>query len=188
MLAVARQVALSEGLPIEFYLHSLEDGLPFAAQQFDLLVCALTLSHVPHLSHALEECARVVQPGGYLLITDFHPDHIRYGWRTAFVRDGVKYYLPTVGYTRRDYLEAITASGFVILQVLESLVGDMPEGMIPEEMRASTRISRSVWESLPSGPKISTRAAWHLFSQGKRGSKPETAIPSTIHVPFDRYR
>jgi malonyl-CoA O-methyltransferase len=109
--------------------------LPFAAQQFDLLICALTLSHVPHLSRVLEECARVVQPGGYLLITDFHPDHTRYGWRTAFVRDGVKYYLPTVGYSRADYVEAITASGCVILQVLESLVGDMPEGMVPEEMR-----------------------------------------------------
>jgi len=135
MLAVARQAAQREGLPIAFHLHSLEDELPFADQQFDLLICALTLSHVPHLPGVLEEFARVAQPKGFLLITDFHPDHTRYGWRTAFQRDGIKYQLPTVGYTREDYLEALAASGWTILEVTESLVGEIPEEMIPEEIR-----------------------------------------------------
>jgi ubiquinone/menaquinone biosynthesis C-methylase UbiE len=135
MLAVARQAAQREGLSIDFHLQSLEDELPFASQQFDLLICALTLSHVHHLPEVLGEFARVAQPKGFLLITDFHPDHIRYGWRTAFQRDGIKYQLPTVGYTREDYLEALTASGWTILEVAQSLVGEIPEGMIPEQMR-----------------------------------------------------
>jgi 2-polyprenyl-3-methyl-5-hydroxy-6-metoxy-1,4-benzoquinol methylase len=50
MLAVARQVAQSEGLPIDFQLLSLDDGLPFEANQFDLLICALMLCHVPDLA------------------------------------------------------------------------------------------------------------------------------------------
>lgn len=75
MLAVARQAAQRKGFQIEFHLLSLDDGLPFEADQFDLLICALTLSHVPDLAHALHEFARVLQTGGHLLITDFHPVH-----------------------------------------------------------------------------------------------------------------
>lgn len=93
------------------------------------------LSHVSELNHAFQEFARVLQEGGYLLITDFHPDHILYGWKTAFRRAGVIYHLPTMGYTRDQYLEAITASGLTILEVTESLVGEAPEGYLPEDMR-----------------------------------------------------
>lgn len=135
MLAVARQAAQREGLPIDFRLLSLEEGLPFEANQFDLLICALTLCHIADLVHALQEFARVLQNGGHLLITDFHPVHTTYGWRTAFKRAGVTYHLPTVAHTRDDYLEAIRASGLTILEVAESLVGEMPEGYLPERMR-----------------------------------------------------
>ena len=111
MLAVARQAAQREGFPIDFRLLSLDDGLPFEAQQFDLLICALMLSHVPNLTQVLQEFARVLQNGGHLLITDFHPVHTIYGWRTTFKRAGVTYNLPTVAYTRDDYLEAVRACG-----------------------------------------------------------------------------
>ena len=138
MLAVARQAAQREGLPIDFRLTSLEDSLSFEACQFDLLICALTLSHVPDLAGALHEFARVLQDGSYLLITDFHPVHRIYGWNTAFRRAGVKYRLPTVGHTRDDYLEAIAASGLTILEVMDILVGEAPEGYLPEEMRRTS--------------------------------------------------
>lgn len=135
MLAVASLTAQREALPIDFHLLSLDSGLPFAAGQFDLLICALTLCHVPDLAHTLQEFARVLQDGGSLLITDFHPNHTLYGWRTAFRRSGVLYHLPTVERTRDDYLEAIQACGLTILDITESLVGEIPEGYLPEEMR-----------------------------------------------------
>ena len=135
MLAVARQTAQREGLAIDFRLHSLEHDLPFETYRFDLLICALTLSHVPHLSHTIREFARVLQNGGYLLITDFHPVHIIYGWKTAFRREHVTYQIPTMGYSRDDYLKAITDNGLTILEVTDILVGEAPEGYLPEEMR-----------------------------------------------------
>jgi ubiquinone/menaquinone biosynthesis C-methylase UbiE len=135
MLAVARQAAQLEGLPIDFRLLSLDEDLPFEANQFDLLICALTLSHVPNLAHVIQEFARVLQNGGHLLITDFHPVHTIYGWRTAFKRAGVTYRLPTVGYSKDDYLDAIRACGLTILEVAESLVEEVPEGYLPEEIR-----------------------------------------------------
>ncbi|MGO8949118.1 MAG: class I SAM-dependent methyltransferase [Ktedonobacterales bacterium] len=135
MLAVARQAVQREGLSIDFHLLSLNNGLPFAADHFDLLICALTLSHVPDLLHVLEEFAHVLQSGGHLLITDFHPVHSVYGWKTEFTRAGVTYHLPTLPYTRDDYLEAVTRSGLTILEVAESLVGEVPEGYLPADMR-----------------------------------------------------
>jgi ubiquinone/menaquinone biosynthesis C-methylase UbiE len=134
MLAVARQAAQRDGLPIDFQLASLDDGLPFEARQFDLLISALMLSHMPSLAHALREFARVLQVGGYLLMTDFHPVHSIYGWNTAFRRAGVKYRLPIMEHTRDDYLEAITASGLTILEVMDIPVGEAPDGYLPEEM------------------------------------------------------
>lgn len=134
MLALARQAAQREGFSIDFRLLSLDGGLPFEANQFDLLICALMLCHVPDLAHTLKEFARVLQNGGHLLITDFHPIHSIYGWRTAFKRAGVTYQLPTVVHTRDDYLEAIRGSGMAILEVAESLIGEMPEGYLPEKM------------------------------------------------------
>lgn len=135
MLVVASLAAQREVLPIDFHLLSLEESLPFEAGQFDLLICALTLSHVPDLARALQEFARVLQDGGFLLITDFHPVHTLYGWKTAFRRAGVTYHLPTVGHTKNDYLETIRACGFTNLDVTENLVGEVPEGYLPEEMR-----------------------------------------------------
>ena len=77
----------------------------------------------------------VISIGLSVRFTDFHPVHTIYGWKTTFKRAGVTYHLPTVAYTRDAYLEAVTASGLTILEVAESLVGEVPEGYLPEEMR-----------------------------------------------------
>jgi ubiquinone/menaquinone biosynthesis C-methylase UbiE len=135
MLAAARQAAQREDLSIDFRLFSLADDLPFEDHQFDLLICALVLSHVANLAHVVQEFAHVLQNGGHLLITDFRPVHTIYGWRTSFKRAGVKHCLPTIGYTKDDYLEVIRACGLTILEVAEGLVGEVPEGYFPEEIR-----------------------------------------------------
>ena len=126
MLAVARQTAEQEGLSIDFRLASLDDGLPLEANQFNLLICALMLCHVADLAHAMREFARVLRPGGYLLITDFHPDSVSYGWRTGFQQIGVKYRLPNILHTRNDYLEAIKSSGLTFLQAIDLPLRALP--------------------------------------------------------------
>ena len=49
MLSVAERAAARESLAIEFSRTRLEDGLPVDSNAFDLVVCALTLCHVPDL-------------------------------------------------------------------------------------------------------------------------------------------
>lgn len=46
--------------------------LPLPDDAVDTVVCALALSHVPQLSPVLGEFARVLRPGGHLVISDAH--------------------------------------------------------------------------------------------------------------------
>lgn len=133
MLAIAQQSARDADLSINFQLASLDNGLPFASGQFDLVLCALMLCHIPDLVQAVQEFARVLRPGGHLLITDFHPDHIVYGWRTQFVQEEVIYRLPDVPHTREDYFQALTKNGLTLLTVHDCAIQETPAGYMPEE-------------------------------------------------------
>lgn len=131
MLVVAQQAAQNERLSIDFRHASLNEGLPFTADQFDLLICALMLCHVPNLADVVKEFARVLQPGGYLLITDFHPDSVSYGWRTGFQQTGVRYLLPNMLHTRNDYLQALAANDLTLLKVIDLPLRALPARSYP---------------------------------------------------------
>jgi SAM-dependent methyltransferase len=74
MLAHARR-RVPEG---EFHLAEL-DRLPLADDSVDVIVCALALVHVPHLHPVLAEFARVLRPGGDLVISDLHHELVTRG-------------------------------------------------------------------------------------------------------------
>ncbi|GHO92612.1 hypothetical protein KSF_026600 [Reticulibacter mediterranei] len=133
MLTKAQQKAQQEGRQIDFHLASLTDGLPFATGQFDFLINALMLCHLPDIAGAIHECCRVVQPNGYLLITDFHPDAIDRGWRTAFSYADSNYTLPNTPHTRAGYLQALTNEGCTIHQVIDIPVRTIPPGYAPDD-------------------------------------------------------
>lgn len=130
MLNVARRTAQAAGLrDIGFAQASLGDGaLPAASGRFDLLTCALVLCHVADLKAAIQECARLVRPGGHLLFTDFHPAAIAWGWRTAFTEPGARYSLPNPGHSREDYLRSLRDAGCVLLDVQDIALGGEPYG------------------------------------------------------------
>ncbi|TCO55943.1 class I SAM-dependent methyltransferase [Actinocrispum wychmicini] len=62
----------------EFLLGDLRQ-LPVADAAVDLVVCALALTHIPTLKPALAEFARVLRPGGHLVIADMHPERVAQG-------------------------------------------------------------------------------------------------------------
>ena len=67
MLAHARR-RVPDG---EFHLAEL-DRLPLPDDSVDVIVCTLALTHVPRLEPVLAEFARVLRPGGDLVISDLH--------------------------------------------------------------------------------------------------------------------
>jgi SAM-dependent methyltransferase len=74
MLALARR-RVPDAQFLEADLHT----LPFPDAAFDVVVFALAASHVPDLVPVFTEFARVVRPGGTVLVSDVHPDQIRRG-------------------------------------------------------------------------------------------------------------
>jgi SAM-dependent methyltransferase len=52
--------------------------LPFGDDQFDLAYSFKVLAHVPDIDRAVREAARVIRPGGHLLLEFYNPWSLRY--------------------------------------------------------------------------------------------------------------
>lgn len=50
-------------------VHGSADALPFPDASFDTVLCTQVLEHVPKPDAVLEECARVLRPGGTLIVS-----------------------------------------------------------------------------------------------------------------------
>ena len=135
MLSIAKRAAAKELLPIQFMHSPIGRGISVPSDSFDLVVCALTLCHVPDLREAVKEFYRALAPGGHLLITDVHPDFISAGMPTQFVEEGVTYHLPNQPHTRDDYLQAVADVGLDISRVLDIPGREVPGGFINPFMR-----------------------------------------------------
>ena len=96
-------------------------ALPIASASADLVLCALTLGHIRDRTAAMREFARIVAPGGTLLLTDFHPAAAAQGWRRTFRRDGQVYELENYTYTV-DQLR--TATDLELAECAEATIGE----------------------------------------------------------------
>ncbi|WP_198153847.1 class I SAM-dependent methyltransferase [Catenuloplanes japonicus] len=133
------------------------EKLPLPDESFDLVVCALALSHLPSVAPAVGELRRVLAPGGRLIVTDIHPviallhgqalfKHPAGG--LAFVRNHVHW--------ASDYLTAFRAHGLDVRSCQEPLfAGPLPPGgyeeRIPDAAQAAWQGTPSaiVWEAVP---------------------------------------
>ncbi|CAN5381599.1 class I SAM-dependent methyltransferase [soil metagenome] len=75
MLAIARRRVAELGSKAEL-LQGDAEHLPFDAESFDTVVAQLTLCSIPHNDVAIREMARVLRPGGSLLLID----HVGSSW------------------------------------------------------------------------------------------------------------
>ncbi|HLK72692.1 MAG TPA: class I SAM-dependent methyltransferase [Streptosporangiaceae bacterium] len=110
MLAHARQRVPGAG----FHVAEL-DRLPLPDDCADVIICALALEHVPRLEPVLAEFARVLRPGGDLVISDIHPEHLTRG-SAMTVRGpaGEPRIAPTYRHQLGDYLRAALRHGLQV--------------------------------------------------------------------------
>jgi SAM-dependent methyltransferase len=66
------------------------DGLraPFRTGCADVVVSTLALGHMQPVGAAMAELARLAAPGARVMVTDFHPDALRRGWKRTFHSHG----------------------------------------------------------------------------------------------------
>lgn len=97
-------------------------ALPIATSSADFVLSALTLGHVRDYAAAMNEFARILEPGGVLILTDFHPSAAAAGWRRTFRRDGLAYELENHPYTLEQLRGA--AAGLIACECAEATIGE----------------------------------------------------------------
>ncbi|QPC80572.1 methyltransferase domain-containing protein [Phototrophicus methaneseepsis] len=70
MLAAAKSHILEQGITNVSFEEADAEKLPFEANQFDLVTCRIAPHHFPKAGQFVKEAARVLKPGGLLLIED----------------------------------------------------------------------------------------------------------------------
>lgn len=70
MLAVARRLAGERGLSNVTFQEADVRSLPFADASFDIVTCRTAAHHYPDLRAPVREMARVLRPGGRLVVSD----------------------------------------------------------------------------------------------------------------------
>jgi SAM-dependent methyltransferase len=115
----------------EFHLAAL-DQLPLPDDSVDVIVCALALVHVPRLQPVLAEFARVLRPGGDLVISDLHHELVTRG---SVIKARGPAGEPCIAATYRhrlgDYLRAALNLGFHVRRC-EEPGASQPTGPLPE--------------------------------------------------------
>jgi ubiquinone/menaquinone biosynthesis C-methylase UbiE len=77
MIAYARRKAAGRSLSVDYRLGVVEQ-LAFPDRSFDVVLCTWMIHHLPNddKRHGLSEIARVLKPGGRLLLVDSHLDDL----------------------------------------------------------------------------------------------------------------
>lgn len=90
-------------------------ALPLDDSSVDVVLTGLALAHLPSLEPAFEEFARVLRPGGHLVISDTHHEVILRG---SIVKDlgpnGEPAFVPTHRHAVGDFLRAALPVGFEV--------------------------------------------------------------------------
>jgi malonyl-CoA O-methyltransferase len=105
-------------------------ALPIADGAADVVLCTLTLGHIAEAGRALREFARVLERGGTLVMSDFHPDAAAQGWRRTFRHNGQVYELENHAYGM-DPLRSAVAGELTCLECREERFGE-PERRVFE--------------------------------------------------------
>jgi SAM-dependent methyltransferase len=151
----------------EFKIGELAD-LPLPDDHVDIVVCALALCHLAELGPAFAEFARVLRPGGHLLISDVHHDLIALGsvpkMRSSDDEPGL---LPAYRHRPADYLGAALPLG---LQVRRCEEPRSPNTNIDSTMTMPADIAIDAWDVWP----------WSLLENVPAAARAAFGVPATI--------
>ena len=126
-------------------------ALPVETASIDLVVCALALTHCEDLRAPVAELARVLRPGGRLIVSDFHPFQLMLGGNAMFFdSNGRAGFVRSHAHTHEAYFAAFTAAGLRVTRCLEPRMDEAALRMAAGGlMRAAPEAFRAALLGLP---------------------------------------
>jgi ubiquinone/menaquinone biosynthesis C-methylase UbiE len=128
-------------IPEASFLEADLRDIPAPDAHYDLVVCGLALAHLPDAGAGIAELARVLKPGGRLVVSVLHPFQAYLGWHARFVdarrRRG---FVREHAHTHAKYLAAFRSAGLSVRDCLE------PE-LTADHVRATRRAFRHIPEA-----------------------------------------
>ncbi|MBL9161536.1 MAG: class I SAM-dependent methyltransferase [Planctomycetaceae bacterium] len=122
--AVAKAAASGFADRVEFGAVDVANPWPFAAAQFDLLVCNLVLEHIADLRFVFAEATRCLRPGGEFFACELHPFRQYEGTVANFSRNGETTTVAAFVHHLSAFWQAAAASGFALTRFDERWHGD----------------------------------------------------------------
>jgi SAM-dependent methyltransferase len=124
------------------------EALPLDADAVDIVVCALALVHLPALDRAAAELARVVRPGGRVIVSDVHPFPVLLGWQAQFrTADAGSGFMRLHPHLLSDYCRAFGAAGLRVRACFEPLL--TPDSAVTAAAERLPEANRAAWIGLP---------------------------------------
>ena len=106
--------------------------LPIEDSSKDVILSSFVVSYLDDLRLFALECARIVRPGGCLLVSDMHPTTaVERDWKRSFKVDGVEIEIPIRSRVLKEIISAFQDHGFDIQTLIEPTF-DLPERSIFE--------------------------------------------------------
>jgi len=94
--------------------------LPFHGESFDLINASLIVGDLADLCGWASEISRVLQPGGHVIYSDFHPVWGEYGWRRTFTAaNGERHEVAIEAHTIGQHITALAGAGLTVRTIRE---------------------------------------------------------------------
>jgi len=120
-------------------------SLPLGDGTVDVAVCALALTHLPDPGPAIAELARVVRPGGRIVLSDAHPALVLLQGQALFPRENGFAFVRNYPHLHSRYLEAFARLGLAVRHCAES---PMDDAFSDEAYPGAAAAARAFWAEI----------------------------------------
>lgn len=110
------------------YLAGSASDLPFKKDTFDVIICSLLMGHIQKIDEVMSRIYEVLRPGGFLLVSDFHPYETLRGSARSFKdeKSNRSYAIEQHVHLFEDYIRSFNRLGFLLEDLREPLYEDFP--------------------------------------------------------------